>query len=211
METRIESDLIAHGRNGDTQALSELFERHYSSSMRVARAILRSDEDAPDVVQTAYLAAFQHFREFRGDAQFKTWITQIVKNHCLMQLRRSARRQFANLDEGVPESRMGLLNPEPSPEDVASRSEMTKLVSSAIGRLPKRLKDVYMLCGSSDVAVKQAAKTLGLSVPAAKTRLYRAQHRLRSEIGRSLAPRGRSKAAERARHSAHSTPVSIAA
>jgi len=99
VQQRIESELIADGRNGDRQALSELFERHYRSSVRAARRILHSDEEALDAVQSAYLAAFQHFGSFRGEASFNTWITRIVKNQCLMYLRRPERRVWAKLEE----------------------------------------------------------------------------------------------------------------
>ena len=100
VQPRLDSELLADGRNGDAQALSELFERHYTSSMRVARRILRSDEEACDAVQSAYLAAFEHLHGFRGDAQFNTWITRIVKNQCFMYLRRPERRRVcSNLDE----------------------------------------------------------------------------------------------------------------
>src|SRR5689334_9034730 len=89
MQPDRDSELIANAWRGDKQALSELFERHYPYCLRVARRFLRTNEEAYDTVQTAYLAAFQHFGSFRGDAQFKTWITRIVKNQCFMYLRRA--------------------------------------------------------------------------------------------------------------------------
>ena len=81
MHPRSESELIVDGRNGVRQALPDLFERHYRSSVRIARRVLHSDDEALDVVQSAYLAAFQHFGSFRGEASFSTWIARIVKNH----------------------------------------------------------------------------------------------------------------------------------
>src|SRR5262249_34557511 len=126
VQLRFDSELIANCRNGDRQAWSELFERHYSSSIRVARRILRSDEEASDAVQSAYLAAFAHFDGFRGDAQFKTWITRIVKNECFMHLRRPERRRVAsNLEEGViSDAILALASRAPSPEDVALQREV---------------------------------------------------------------------------------------
>ena len=100
VQPRLDSELLADGRNGDGQALSELFERHYTSSLRVARRILRSDEEAYDAVQSAYLAAFEHLHGFRGDAQFNTWMTRIVMNQCFIYLRRPERRRvYSNLEE----------------------------------------------------------------------------------------------------------------
>ena len=65
-------------------AINKLFAEHYKASLRTAYRILRSKEDSEDVVQTAYCAAFRHFHRFRGESSFKTWITRIVVNCCLI-------------------------------------------------------------------------------------------------------------------------------
>ena len=191
MQPRLDSELIACGRNGDRQALSELFERHYPLSMRVARRILHLEEDARDAVQTAYLAAFEHFRSFRGDAEFNAWITRIVKNECFMHLRRLARRHVCStLDEGkMRRALVTLAERTPSPEDLAWRRELDTALSSASAKLPKRLQDVYILCCIAGFGVREAGKALGLTVAATKSRLFRAQHRMRSELRRGLAIR----------------------
>ena len=75
-----ESELIAGAHSGDTEAMAELFRRHYSRSVGVARRILPVQEDCLDAVQSAYLSAFQNFQSFRSEASFKTWITRIVVN-----------------------------------------------------------------------------------------------------------------------------------
>jgi len=138
VQPRLDSELLADGRNGDGQALSELFERHYTSSMRIARRILRSDEEACDAVQSAYLAAFEHLHGFRGDAQFNTWITRIVKNQCFMYLRQPERRRVcSNLEEGyVRDAVVALADRTPTPEDLAWRREVDSAFSVAAGKLP---------------------------------------------------------------------------
>jgi RNA polymerase sigma-70 factor, ECF subfamily len=168
--------------------LSELFERYYASSMRVARRTLRSDEEARDAVQSAYLAAFKHFRSFRGDAAFNTWITRIVKNECFMYLRRPERRTVCSNfeDNGIRAEVVALGDRTPTPEDLAWRSEIDAALSDAAGKLPQGLRDVYSLCCIAGCTVAEAAETLGLTVAATKTRLFRAQHRMRSELRRSL-------------------------
>jgi RNA polymerase sigma-70 factor (ECF subfamily) len=188
----LDSELVANGRNGDRQAFSELFERHYSSSMRVARHILRSEEDASDAVQSAYLAAFEHFEQFRGDAQFYTWITRIVKNECIMCFRRADRRRvISDVGDGaISDALFAIPDDEPSPEDVLLQREVTTAHLNAARKLPKRLRDVYTMCCVSGLPVRDAAETLGLTVPAAKTRLFRAQHRVRAEMRKRLVGRG---------------------
>jgi RNA polymerase sigma-70 factor (ECF subfamily) len=164
-----------------------LFERHYPSSIRIARRILGSDEDARDVVQSAYLAAYQHFGTFRGEAQFHTWITKIVKNQCFMHLRRPARRYIcAVLDQDeVRDAVMAQACQTPTPEDLAWKSEVDAALSNAADQLPKSLQDVYTL-SVLGFRNSEAAHTLGLTVPAVKARLFRAQHRMRSELKRRL-------------------------
>ena len=214
VQPRLDSELLADGRNGDGQALSELFERHYSSSIRVARAILGSDEEAFDAVQSAYLAAFEHLRSFRGDAQFKTWITRIVKNQCFTYLRRPERRNVrTNPDENeIRAAEVALAHRTPTPEDLAWRRELNSALSDAAGELPKRLQDVYTLCYVAGFHVREAAAILGLTMPATKTRLFRAQLRMRSALRRSLAMHAQTKTTSaRPRHSTAITSTRIAA
>ena len=188
MRQHLDSESTAGEWLGDTQDLSELFESHYASSLRVARRILGSDEEAFDVVQSAYLAAFQHLRSFRGDAQFKTWITRIVMNQCFNYLRRPDRRRvLTNLDEKeIRSAELALAHLTPTPEDLIWRREVATALSDAAAKLPKHLRDVYTLCYSGGFRVREAAAMLGLTMPATKTRLFRAQHRMRSALRRSL-------------------------
>jgi RNA polymerase sigma-70 factor (ECF subfamily) len=100
--------------------LSDLFERHYRSSVRIARRILHSGDEALDAVQSAYLAAFQHFGSFRCEASFSTWITKIVKNECFMCLRQQGRRVWSSLEnEGGGGAMISLAALAPTPEDIA--------------------------------------------------------------------------------------------
>ena len=214
MQPRLDSELIAEGQNGDTQALSELFERHYSSSIRVARAILGSDEEAFDAVQSAYLAAFEHLRSFRGDAQFKTWITRIVKNQCFMYLRQPERRKIhTNPDENeIRAAEAALAHRTPTPEDLAWRRELDSALSDAADKLPKRLQDVYTLCCVAGLQVREAAAILGLTMPATKTRLFRAQLQMRSTLRTRLIMDVQTKTTSaRPRHSTAITTTRIAA
>ena len=188
VQPRVESELIASGRKGDRQALSELFERHYASSVRIARRILGSNDDALDAVQAAYLAAFQHLDEFRGEAAFGTWVTRIVTNQCFAHLRRPERRRLAmNLeDSGAVDAAIAFANRTLSPEDLAFRDQIINAHSNATGELPKGYQEVYTLCFVSGLSVREAARVLGLTVSAAKTRLFRARHWVHAAIGRKL-------------------------
>jgi RNA polymerase sigma-70 factor, ECF subfamily len=179
-----EPELIFHARTGNTEAIAELFRRNYASSVAVARGILRTPDDALDAVQSAYLAAFRNFRSFRGDAKFKTWITRIVMNECLMVLRAPTRRRsFVSLDDakhdGTPPV---VIDKTLTPEEMAQRAEARASVMEFAALLPPRLKDVFVLCDLSGLSVGETALQLGLKIPATKTRLFRARSRIRSHL-----------------------------
>jgi RNA polymerase sigma-70 factor (ECF subfamily) len=184
MAERQEAELLAAGRRGDKGAISELFEQHYQSSLRVARAILRSEEEAEDAVQSAYLAAFRHLDSFRGDAAFKTWITSIVRNYCLMRLRQAdVKIRWVNLDDLMGKGGPSVLvSAAPTPEKYTLRREIAATLAHAAARLPARLCQVFHLYTFSGLSVKEVAVATGLTVPAVKTRLFRAQMRVREHI-----------------------------
>jgi len=184
MQDTPELELIAQCKQGDQAAIDELFGRHYPSSLRLARGILRSEDESQDAVQVAYFAAFRHLHRFRGEACFKTWITRIVVNCCLMQLRQPWRRMtwvsLENMDGGWTAE--ALSSAIPTPEKTAFRQEMSAAVSDAVMKLPKHLRDVITLYSLSDLSLKEVASILCLTIPATKTRLFRARARLRMRL-----------------------------
>jgi RNA polymerase sigma-70 factor (ECF subfamily) len=184
MQPQPELQLIADGKQGNTAALAELFGRHYPSSLRIARGILRSEDDSQDAVQVAYFSAFQHLDSFRGEACFKTWITSIVVNSCRMQLRKPGRRlTWVQLDD-LPGGRGAdmLACSAPTPEKVTWCGEIGSALNDAVSRLPQQLREVYLLYSHSGLSLKEVAAQLGLTVPATKTRLYRARAGVRSHL-----------------------------
>ena len=190
MYNKPEFQLIADFRNGDVDAIAELFQRHYSSSLRVARRILQARDESQDAVQSAYLSAFRNFASFRGESSFKTWITKIVTNQCVMHLRRSSlQRRCVSLDHSFPGSAPAIvLDQAPTPEDLVRRAEMHQKVIDTVGRLPRHLRDVFVLCKISELSIAETAKALGLTVPATKTRIFRARSFMRSQL-RDMRPK----------------------
>jgi RNA polymerase sigma-70 factor, ECF subfamily len=183
MHDKAESELVTHSRNGDTGAMNELFRRHYFSSIGVARGILASQEEFLDAVQSAYLAAFRNFDSFQGEASFKTWITRIVINQCLMRLREPARhRPSLSLDQPGPSGTLPVVvDRAPTPEDHAQRAETRKALLDAAARLPANLRDVTR-CSLSGLSLRETAQALGLTEQATKMRMFRARSRMRIEL-----------------------------
>jgi RNA polymerase sigma-70 factor (ECF subfamily) len=179
-----EPELMADCKRGDKAAMTELFGRHYTSSLRLARGILRSEEESQDAVQSAYVSALRYFHSFRGDATFKTWITRIVMNHCFARLREHRqRRDWVSLDDLARSGGLTMLTSAvPTPEKSTLCQEIASALSDAAASLPKPLREVFALCAFSDLSLKEAATALGLTVSATKTRLFRAHARMRSQL-----------------------------
>jgi len=178
---KLEPDLMAACKQGNREAIGELFERHYPSSLRVARAILRSDAESQDAVQAAYLSALRHLDHFREDAKFKTWITRIVVNCCLMQIReRTHRLRWVHPQDVEQAGSISILaSPAPTPEQAASGREIASAHSRALAKLPRHWRQIYVLREVLGLSLKQAAAKLGVTEAAAKTRLFRARARMR--------------------------------
>jgi RNA polymerase sigma-70 factor, ECF subfamily len=184
MQQQPEPELIALGKQGDQAAIEELFGRHYSSSLHLARSILRSEEASQDAVQVAYFSAFRHLHSFRGDASFKTWIARIVVNCCRSQLREFRRQMtwvnLEDLNDGMGPSKFA--SPGPTPEAAFWRQEIHSAFLSAVSRLPKSLREAFALHSISGLSLAEVAATLGLTAPATKTRVFRARARVRMDL-----------------------------
>jgi RNA polymerase sigma-70 factor (ECF subfamily) len=167
--------------------MAELFRRQYPRSIAIARRILRAREDSLDAVQSAYLSAFQHFQSFRGEATFEAWIARIVRNQCLMHLREPVQRRVVmSIDqpEGGVARRIVAVD-SLTPEDLALRSELNRAIADATAKLPKPLSDVFIRCSISGLSIRDTAEALGLTVPATKTRLFRARCIVRQKLQRN--------------------------
>ena len=182
-ERQQEGQLISRARNGDEGATAELFRRHYTHSISVARRILPAQEEFLDAVQSAYLSAFRNIQSFREDASFKTWITRIVQNQCLMHLREPDRHaRMLSFDDPGGGARPTIAADSPTPEDLVLRAELAQAIANATAKLPKRLNDVLTRYTYSELSIGAIAKALGLTVPATKTRLFRARSLVRQEV-----------------------------
>jgi RNA polymerase sigma-70 factor (ECF subfamily) len=182
-----ERELLILSQQGDKVAMSELFGRHYRASLRVAQRILSSTAESEDAVQAAYCSAFQHLDAFRGESSFRTWITRIVVNHCLMMIREPWHRVILTSEghaknfeksRGLDDFPSQLI----SPEKAVWCREIAVAHGEAIATLPKLLREVYLLFAVSGLAVAEIAHTLGITIPATKSRLFRARNTMRTSL-----------------------------
>ena len=140
-----DEEVIDRVKAGDT-ALYELIMRRYNQRLyRVARAILRDDAEAEDVMQDAYVRAFQHLGQFAARAPFSAWLTRIAVHEALARLRLRSRSQPLEDSEQDGEIFMTMADTSPDPEQMASSAEMGRLLEDAVLGLPEQFRSVVML------------------------------------------------------------------
>src|SRR3954452_1436704 len=132
--------VIAQILAGRTAGFEILMRRYNERIYRAARAIVRNDQEAEDVMQQAYVNAFTHLRQFNGSAQFSTWLTRIAINEALARVRRQGRYEAFDDDRPMLEPFMSL-NPSDNPERQAFTGELRGLLEWAIDELPNGMRE----------------------------------------------------------------------
>ncbi len=179
-----EAILIAAAREGDREAFEELIRRNYDASLRLATYMLRNRDDAEDEVQTAYGRAYQNIDAFREQAKFSTWITRIVVNCCLMRLRKVRRAKFTSIDETTEGHSMPIELTDlcRNPEQATASKELLLRLTTELRRIPPLFRDILELREVQELPIPEVAGRLGITVPAAKSRLLRARQELRRRM-----------------------------
>jgi RNA polymerase sigma-70 factor (ECF subfamily) len=181
-----EAALVAALRRGDGAAYERLVQDNAGRLLAVARRYLESDDDAQDAVQETFLSAFKALGGFSGDARISTWLHRIVVNTALMKLRRRGPRSEQSIDPLLPTFLPDGHNAHPaalwdeSVVDAVEREEIRAWVRACIERLPETHRVVLMLRDIDEVESDEAARMLGVSPNALKTRLHRARQALRT-------------------------------
>ncbi len=173
--------LVASVLAGEPMALERLMRANNRRLFRTARSILHDDAEAEDAVQDGYINAYQALGSFRGQSSLATWLTRIVVNQALSRLRGRAAaggEDAAATDRPAPASE--------TPEAIAMRRQLHRLIESSIDHLPDGCRAVFMLREIEGLGVADTALSLGISEAAVKTALFRARQHLRDTIGREI-------------------------
>jgi RNA polymerase sigma-70 factor (ECF subfamily) len=176
-----DEDVVRLVLAGNT-AMFELLMRRYNERVyRAARAILRDDEEAEDVMQQAYVNAFTHLRQFNGDARFSTWLLRITVNEALARARRRGRYAPYSDDEAAVDT--GISRSATSdPERQAFNGELRGLLEWAIDTLPDGMREVFVLRDVEGLSTSETAAALSVSDDVVKTRLSRGRAALRRAL-----------------------------
>jgi RNA polymerase sigma-70 factor (ECF subfamily) len=185
-----DADLAARVAARDVRAFEELMRLHNRRMFRAARAILRSDADAEDAVQDAYLAAYRAIGTFRGDARLSTWLTRIVVNEAYARLRKAARAQVVQLAPGgleeAQEADIMRNPPADAPDFAAQRAELRRLLERHIDALPEQFRTVFMLRDVEELSVEEVSAALGIPEATVRTRAFRARAQLRAALANEI-------------------------
>jgi len=200
--TSSEEALVAAAKQGDAEAFGELIQRHRKACLKRAMMMIRNRSDAEDEVQNAFWKAFQRLDQFRGEGSFAAWLGRIVENQCLMRIRESRNSRFVYLDESNDSNiRIELVGQSADPEEQVAVDEVVELLRREIRRIPPLLRNVMLLRDLDQLPIPDVAARLGLSIPAAKSRLMRARLELRSRITKHCGRKGPGTLIQMARYS----------
>ena len=184
-----EGMLLSAAKSGDAVAFVELSRRHSNKILRRAYRIVKNRQDAEDVLQESLLRAFLHLKDFEERSSFSSWLTRIAINFSLMSLRKKRGHveiPMETINDGLEiHYRWEPKDPAESPEGHCSRRERENLLQGAIRQLPPMLQQVVQLKLIDGRSGEEVSQILGISVPAAKSRLARAKMALRVSLASS--------------------------
>lgn len=189
-----ESALVQRAKRGDAEAYSELVRKYENKVFRLAKNITQNDEDAEDVLQDAFVKAYEHLDEFQEQSKFYTWLVRIAVNEALMRLRKRKTDRTVPLDEPVDTGEETVIREiavwDDNPEEKYGTSELRRILDDAVQSLKPAFRTVFQLRDIEEMSTEETARALGLSIPAVKSRLLRARLQLREKLTRAFKRKG---------------------
>ncbi|MBL8921136.1 MAG: sigma-70 family RNA polymerase sigma factor [Myxococcaceae bacterium] len=190
-----DSVLLVRAQAGDVSAFEQLVERHQQKVFAMASRMLRSDDDAAEVVQEAFLAAYRKLPEFRGESAFGSWVYRITANFALMRLRHRKVSLTVEEPDGAPNfnERGSLIDDvadwSRDAEEQTLDAELRKAIDGATAKLPEDHRQVFLLRDVEGLSYEEIAQVTGDSLAAIKSRLHRARLAMRAAIDQFYAER----------------------
>ena len=186
-----EDKLVAEAKGGSLTAFEQLVKYCEARVFRLAQAIAHSREDAEEIMQSAFVHAFENLSHFRGDSRFYTWLVRITVNEGLMKVRQR-RLNDISIDDSV-ETEEGFLPGEledwgPTPEQRYSQQELQSILATTIGQLTPEYRTVFHLRDVEGLSTEETAEALALSISAVKKHLRRARLQLRQSLNKYFKP-----------------------
>src|SRR6267154_4405669 len=177
---------LAAAKRGDSAAFEILCKQSANTIFRVARQIMRTDEDAEDVVQESLQRAFIHLKSFNGDSRFSTWLSRIAINAALMKLRKKRGLWEVSLDESrepeQPSSQIDVEDQGLNPEQLYAQKERQRILSEAMNELTPGMRKAIELRELGERSTEETARLMGISAAAVKARVFHGRRKLRERL-----------------------------
>lgn len=181
--SRTDDELIQAAQSGDHEAFTELCRRYAQATRQKIFGIVRHREDAEDALQETLLSAYANLGKFRQSSKFSTWISAIGTNAALTVLRKRRSRRESDVEPSNPEGpAWDIADAAPDPERRAAKRQILLLLRSELQALPLLMREAVTSYYAQDSSVQKAADSLGISVPAVKSRILRGRLSLRSSF-----------------------------
>jgi len=187
--------LVERLKTGEEQALEALYRRYSARVYRQASILLRNDAEAEEITQEVFLTLYTKAKTFRGEAAFSTWLYRLTLNAALTRLRRRKKAQEVSYEDNLPRyepdghhlgGEGSVVDWSHDVEKQVAGKELQRILQQALDQLRPMDKAVVVLSDLEGIPNREIGKTLGLSVPAVKTRLHRARLFLRGKLAVSL-------------------------
>lgn len=181
--TAADERLVEWSRGGDMEAFEELVFRHRDKIYARALMMLRNEDEAQDLSQEAWVKGWQRLHQFQGESSFATWMTRIVINLCLDQIRRQKKAKVESFEQ-IEEDQGGVERQLPvetiNPTEGLEKDELRKRIDEAMTKLTEAHRTVLVLHEFEGLEYKEIAKRIGISIGTVMSRLFYARRRLAS-------------------------------
>lgn len=185
-------DLVRRAARRDRVAITAIIKSHNQRLFRLARSIIKRDEDAEDVLQEAYLRAFANLDSFRGDSTLSTWLSRITINEALTRLRQARRLKQRGITVEAANDAHIIPFPgsvcEADPERLMAQRELLRLVERAVDDMADAFRSVFVARVIEGLSVEETADLLGIEQATVKTRLHRARKMVRARLEAEIGP-----------------------
>jgi RNA polymerase sigma-70 factor, ECF subfamily len=181
-----EEGFLVAAKRGDAAAFEMLCKQSASTILRIARRMMRSKEDAEDVMQESFQLAFIHLKSFKGGSRFSTWLSRIAINASLMKLRRKSHSRDVSLDQSAeteePSFRLEVEDQGPDPEQLYAHKERQRILFQAMNELAPGMRKAIELRELGERSTEETAQIMGISVSAVKARVFHGKKKLRERL-----------------------------
>jgi RNA polymerase sigma-70 factor (ECF subfamily) len=161
--------------NGDKKAFEYIIRRYNQRLFRTGMSLLNNEADVEDAMQTAYINAYLHLDKFKNNSSFGTWLTRIMINQCLGQMRKT---RLIRTRIGSHDNSTNMV----TPDSELHNKELSSLLENAIEQLPEKYRLVFVLREVEDLSVKETSEALEIAPSNVKTRLNRAKNMLKDHL-----------------------------